>query len=108
MKTQHITVRQFLKVYTGDIDVYDNYCEELGIAYCGDSVALTDKGEKHFAEALELPVIEIHDNAIIGVDMLGLTEKEIEKRLKQAKELFHSLAGECSEKDYDLWFKEIE
>ena len=35
--------REFL-----DVDVYDNVCEELGIAYCGDSIELTTEGKEHF------------------------------------------------------------
>ena len=30
-----------------DVDVYDNVCEELAIAFCG-SVELTEYGKKHF------------------------------------------------------------
>lgn len=100
-----MTIKEFLDVYEDDIGVYDNYCEELGIAYCGNK--LTSAGEEHFAEALALPVIEIRkDVAIIGVDMPGLKTKEIEHRLKIAKDFFESAAGYCSAENYDRWFQE--
>lgn len=35
-----------------DIDVYDDVCEELGIAFCGP-VELTDDGAHEFADVLE-------------------------------------------------------
>lgn len=98
-------VRELLKLEI-DIDVYDNVCEELGIAFCGP-VELTKEGREHFRESLEYDV-EL-DNipgpyaGIIGV--VDIDCDEWEEKLKKAKELFYSMAGYCSVSEYEKWFK---
>lgn len=99
-----MTVRDFIKVCDGEFDVYDNYTEELAIAYCGEK--LTAAGEEYFKEALDLEIIAIdRERVIVGVDAPNLKEKDVEHRLEKAKELFESMAGYCSESDWDKWFE---
>lgn len=85
-----------------DIDVYDDVCEELGIAFCGP-MRLTPEGERQFAEVLNYEIkIQTFGgmmNAIVQIDGDGW-----KKRLKKAIEFFHSAAGYCSCEDYDKWF----
>ena len=92
-----------------DIDVYDDVCEELSIAFCGPQ-ALTDEGEKEFADIMDYEV-EINPcsygglpAAIILID--DPDDAVWEKRLERAKLFFESAAGYCSCSDYDRWFKE--
>ena len=59
-------VIDFIEKFTGTIDVYDNYVEELAIAYCGEK--LTEAGKERFAEALELPV-EHFDTDILVIEV---------------------------------------
>lgn len=100
-----MTIKDFMAVCSGDFDVYDNYTEELGIAYCGER--LTPEGERHFEEVLQMPVVEItNDTVTIGVDIKGLPEAKVEKRLRLAKDLFESIAGYCSADDYDIWVEQ--
>lgn len=102
-----ITIKDFIEVFDGTVDVYDNYTEELGIAYCGEK--LTPEGEAQFAAALKLPIQQIrNDIVIIAVDAVGQSPKETEKKLLLAKDFFESAAGLCSATDYDKWFKEEE
>ncbi|MBP5461938.1 MAG: hypothetical protein J6Y20_07425 [Lachnospiraceae bacterium] len=84
-----------------DIDVYDDVCEELGIAFCGPA-KLTEAGEKKFADVLELPVEIKRDYAVVGID--DPDDKVWKARLKKAKLLFNSLAGYCSVSDFEKWF----
>lgn len=90
-----------------DIDVYDNVCEELGIAFCGPQ-ELTDEGHEHFYDALYYDVEIIagpyETLAIVDVDA---EEGEWQKKLALAKELFYGMAGWCSEETYKRWFKEV-
>ncbi len=96
-------VIDFIEKFTGTIDVYDNYVEELAIAYCGEK--LTEAGKERFAEALELPVEHFDtDILVIEVDIKGLDEKTVEHRLEIAKDLFTSIAGYCSESEWEMWF----
>ncbi|MBO5967287.1 MAG: hypothetical protein J6S14_02180 [Clostridia bacterium] len=100
-------VKEFLNMAL-DIDVYDDVCEELGIAFCGPA-KLTKAGKKHFAEALKLEV-KLHNNgsdvvAIVSVD--DPDEDIFECNLAIAKELFESLAGYCPIDDYQKWFEEV-
>ena len=96
-------VRDLLKMDV-DIDVYDDVCDSLSIAFCGPA-ELTEEGEAHFATALSLDFTFIGDVALIHVD--DPDEKTWKRNLKQAKELFCGLAGYCSEADYNKWFKEV-
>lgn len=101
-------VREFLE-YDGDIDVYDNVCEELGICFCGP-MRLTEMGLDHFSEVLEYEIEIEHDPldesmswAIVDVDG---PEGVWQKKLKRAKEFFEACAGYCDADDYDTWFVE--
>ena len=80
------------------IDVYDDVCEELAIAFDGPQ-ELTEEGKKHFAEVLEYEVQFVSDVVIVCIDGRGW-----EKRLEKAKELFYGMAGYCSVEDWDRWF----
>ena len=85
-----------------DIDVYDDVCEELGIAFCGP-LSLTEEGARHFADVLEYEVDRDVNYAVVGVDAPGDAWKE---RLRKAKEFFEAAAGYCRVEDYDRWFME--
>ena len=95
-----MTIRDFIKQEI-DIDVCDDVCEELYIAFCG-SLTLTEEGEKEFADVLEYGVDMGEDVAIINVD--DGTDDGWEKRLKRAKKFFYSAAGYCPCDDYERWF----
>ena len=101
-------VKEFVKAWESDthndVDVWDNVCEELGIAYCS-GIKLTKKGKEHFKEVLDydIDVDEDYCTAIIDVDD---EEGVWQKKLKKAKEFFYSAAGYCDESDYDKWFAE--
>lgn len=95
-------VRDLIKMDV-DIDVYDDYDERLGIAYCY-GYKLTEEGEKQFGNALKLDV-EIKDGFGGAVALVHCTRG---REAQWAKDFFESLAGWCSCKDFDKWFKEIE
>lgn len=98
-----ITLGKFLeacRILDEEKDIYVDGID--GIAYCGTE--LTEEGEKHFAEALALPmegycVISHDDN---DYDLL---EKE-EGKLQLAWELLAGMAGYCSCDNWDKWFKD--
>jgi len=109
MKTEKMSVRDFIKL-SEDIDVYDNYTGELGIAFCGPML-LTEEGEKEFGKILDFEIeitrdYHYGDVAIIDVD--SPDEKTREKNLKLAIRFFNSLAGYCDDEDYEKWFIEGE
>lgn len=102
-------VKDLLKMEV-DIDVYDNYVEELGIAFCGP-MGLTEEGAAHFETALNLDC-ELKNNGkdivcIVNVEDEFFPEQLTEFYLEKAKELFESLAGYCAADDYDKWFEEV-
>ena len=115
---QKLTVRDLMCVMD-DIDVYDDACEELGIAFCNpfddDEVHdwdeyLTELGMKQFKDVLDYPMhINPYDMgyampcAIVEID--DEDEAVWESRLIKAKRLFNSAAGYCSCEDYDKWFR---
>lgn len=89
------------------VDVYDDVCEELAIAFDGP-MKLTEAGKKKFCEALNYGVSLVHTggylNAIINID--DEDDAVWERRLRKAKELFESMAGYCAAGDYEKWFEE--
>ena len=107
-----------LLLFDNDIDVYDNVCESLAIAFCNpfddDEVHnwdeyLTECGMEQFKEVLDYPM-EIYYgcvggcmNAIVLID--DDDDKVWKRRLRKAEEFFESAAGYCSCEDYDKWFK---
>ena len=92
-----------------DIDVYDDVCEELAIAFCGPQ-ELTEEGEKEFAEVLDYEIeLNMHSYgdmpaAIVHVD--DPDDAVWEARLERAKLFFESAAGYCPCSLWDKWFKE--
>jgi hypothetical protein len=79
-----------------DIDVYDDYTEELCIAFVGP-LRLTNNGESKFAEVLNYDITIKGGNCIVHCDN--------DHQLKKACEFFNAAAGWCSEDDYDKWFE---
>ncbi|MBO6093429.1 MAG: hypothetical protein J6P40_07395 [Oscillospiraceae bacterium] len=102
-----MTIRDLIQQEV-DIDVYDDVCEELSIAFVGPQ-KLTKEGEKEFADIMDYPVI-LHTNssygsiAIVRVD--DPVEEVWEERLRKAKRFFDSAAGYCACSDYEKWFEE--
>lgn len=104
-------VKEFIKIEQ-DIDVYDDVCEELGVAFCGP-LELTPDGEKKFAEVMDYD-IEIHPApagygcgcAIVAVD--DPDDKVWKRKLRMAENFFYSAAGYCADEDFQKWFKEVD
>lgn len=97
---EHITTVGDLLKKDIDIDVYDDVCEELSIAFCGP-LHLTVDGYAQFSGALDLPVEFFGDHAIVHVDGPGNSWR---KRLEVALDLFESAAGYCTDDEYRRWF----
>lgn len=82
-----MTIREFIKNYDGDVDVFVD--GEGCIAYCGTQ--LTPEGEEAFKDVLDL---EMTGDCVLGSD----------EECSRAWEFFVSAAGYCPESDYDKWF----
>lgn len=83
-------------------DVYDNVCEELGIAFCGP-LKLTKEGKEKFAEVLEY---DIHPDPYYCIAVVDIDLPDWKTRLKNAKEFFYAVAGYCANEDWNKWFKD--
>ena len=102
MITQRTTVREFISKEI-DVDIYDDYDERIGIAFCGP-LKLTEEGEKKFGPILNLPV-ELYINTPDETPIEALLcVSDNEANLSLAADLFLGAAGYCSEHDYNLWF----
>ena len=89
-----------------DVDVYDNVCEALAVAFVGP-LELTDEGKFEFENALNLEVELDESNGVCIVNVEDEFFPDLWKcNLKNARKFFCSAAGYCSEKDYDKWFAE--
>jgi len=82
-----------------DIDVYDDYNEELGIAFVGP-LKLTEEGEKRFAWVLDRTV-EISDDCVI-------VHADSDEEVACYREFFLAAAGYCGEYAYKMYFVEEE
>lgn len=116
---QKLTVRDLMFIMD-DIDLYDDACDDLAIAFCNPfdddevhiwSEYLTQEGIEKFGEVLFYPAHiakQIRNgytvyNFIVEID--DEDDKVWKKRLRKAKEFFESAAGYCSCTDYDKWFR---
>ena len=103
-----MTVRDLLPMEI-DIDVYDDVCEELGIAFCGP-VKLTEDGARKFADVLDYELTLVphsyggYPAYIVHVD--DAEDAVWEDRLAKAKEFFEAAAGYCPVDDFERWFDE--
>lgn len=107
-----------LLLFDNDIDVYDNVCESLAIAFCNPfdddevhewSEYLTERGMRQFDKVLDYPIEIVGSDcgmdipsAILDVD--DVDDKVWRARLSLAKRFFYAAAGYCSCEDYDKWF----
>lgn len=102
-----MTVKQFIEEYDGDIDVYDDFDESLGIAFCGGDDKLTAEGMKHFEPIMGLDVEVYDDVAIVNVEhLLGDYDPDVDRCpevFRLVKELFYVFAGHCTEAKYDKY-----
>ena len=89
-----------------DIDV-DVDGTDFSIALC-HGTELTEEGKKHFAKALELPIRE--KGVVEGDDRgeYGKYENGEESSVGLAVELLEGLAGYASQREWVLYFKQIE
>lgn len=103
-----MTVRDLLPMDI-DIDVYDDVCEELGIAFCGP-MELTEAGANYFAEVLdcECEILSPPKGYGYGCVIVHVDGDAWKHKLRVAKEFFESMAGYCPADDYDRWFKEVD
>ena len=93
------------------VDVVDDVCEELYIAFDGPQY-LTEDGKEHFAYALDLDIEltgQYPDDAvaIVHVDDEFFHDELWKFNLGKAKEFFWAAAGYCSEENYTKWFTEL-
>lgn len=109
-----MTVKEFVEKWADgsqpDIDVYDDVCEELAIAYCG-CLRLTDDGERHFEEVLgyTMEVLLEGRNCPVAIIYIDSDKDGLwEERLEKASEFFYSAAGYCPDEDFQKWFIEVE
>lgn len=86
-----------------DIDVVDNVCEELYIAFCGP-VKLTEEGKEQFKSILDIDVEFDGSIAVIDVESTG---DQWESVLRSVKKFFQAAAGYCSVTNYDKWFRTV-
>ena len=94
-------VKELLKMEI-DVDVADDVCESLYIAFCGP-IKLTPAGKREFADVLEYEVDVWEDGGCACVHVDGDDWKH---KLKRAKELFYSLGGYCDDDLYKKWFRD--
>ena len=103
-----MTIRELINQEI-DIDVYDDVCEELAIAFCGPQL-LTEEGEKEFEDIMHFPVrINPHSygNLPAAIVLIDDPDEAVwQERLKKIERFFYGAAGYCSCEDYDRWFVE--
>lgn len=76
-------------------DVYDDYADDFGVAYCG-SIRLTKEGLNKFKDVLDLKVDIAKEFVIVKVKNLH--------QHQLVKQLFEGMAGFVDEEEYDKLF----
>ena len=83
--TKTMTVKEFIKTIWFDIDVYDDYDERCGVAYC-PTMELTEKGKRKFRSIMNNEVRLYEDDCAV-------VHCETEKEAELVRYLFHGYAG---------------
>ena len=99
-----MTIRDLLKMEI-DVDVLDDYSDDLWIAF-GGSLNLTDVGERKFATVLDLPV-ELNEDEGTACVLLN-DYPDCERLERNCIRFFEAAAGFCSAKDCDEWFYTVD
>lgn len=95
-----MTVKEFLKKQMFDIDVFQNVLDEEPVAYC-PTTTCTKEGEKEWGDVLRLEVV-IEDE---GMEWETATVRcNTEEEAERSIAFFLSMAGYCSDKNWDKWF----
>ena len=107
-------IRDFIKQNV-DIDVSDNICEVLNLAFVGP-VELKPEGEARFKEALDME-IKITDADIsfesssrrlwsrrVALVVIDSDDESWRPKLRAAYDFFWAAAGYCVATDWDKWF----
>lgn len=81
----------------GDVDVYDGYDDRCAVAWCGNG--LTDEGLAKFADILEHDTTVYVDTATNYVS--AVVECDNGREANKLTELMHTMAGYCSEEEYE-------
>lgn len=100
MKADTMKVRDFIGMDL-DIDVVDDYDESCYVAFCG-SMALTEEGEKQFADVLDCDITVIQGHTE-DVAIVHVTDH---KQAVSASRFFRSAAGFCTVDEFESWFTE--
>ena len=88
-----------------DIDVYDDVCDALQIAFVGPAI-LTDEAEKDFADVLDLEV-KLRNGYMFDYEATyGLVKCGTVKMAERASKFFCMLAGYCSCETYDKYVED--
>lgn len=98
-----MTIRDLLAMNI-DIDVYDADTDGIGIAYCGPT-GLTAAGAEYFKDVLDYEVEFVDETYAGDIAVVHIPDNvDYDEMLEKTEELFASLAGYCSQKDWDNWF----
>ena len=106
--TRTLKIRELLDMSDVSIDVYDNVCEEISVAFEWDGTfELSAEGAEHFAEVLDYDITIGDSNGYAyGVVDVDGDEGVWQHKLRVASEFFYAAAGYCAASDYDRWFTE--
>lgn len=99
------TLREYLtKGGDRDIDVcgevYDFAC-----AVCCLPIIITEEGEKRWGKVLDCPIVVCNKTAFGVILDTEIVDKDEDSEIGETGRFLVSLAGYCSETDYDKWFK---
>lgn len=94
-------VKDLLKLEI-EIDIYDDYDERCGVAFCGPC-NLTAKGKKKFASILGNSV----DFWLYPEEDMAVVHCDNEYDAQMAKYLFHGFAGFIPSDEWDEYFIEL-
>ena len=100
-KIQRMKLEEMLTGIDFDVDVCDDYADDLYIAFCSP-LALTDDGRKEFKDILDLEVII--DDEYPEACVLLSDKPNYEHLHRVLKDFLYSAAGYCSDSDWNKWF----
>lgn len=102
-----MSMREFIRTMSNDIDVYNNVTDEIGVCYC-PPMEFTEEGEREFRWTLDNVSLSVNESEQWAEVICDDDEEHYKWQYKKRKafDLLWAMAGYCNENDYNKWFKE--
>lgn len=88
-----------------DLDVCDDYTEDLYIAFCGPGYEMTEAGVKKFSPLFGVDISINNSESLACLCLVDYDDETCERLEHLAIQYFNWQAGYCKQETFDKYFK---